>query len=274
MLRKSLFLIFFILQNSLLFSQNNSLYDFKRVSISDIGVELLTRQTWDENGNLWGVTEKGLVKYNGYSSNFFVHDSLNPNSLVSNRISLFEIVDNNEFWITYADTTALTKFNPITEEFKHYFPDSTKENSLPFYQITKVFKDSKNRIWLPTWGDGLFKLNEENGLCEKYKFPIAGDTVELPSFVKDIDELSDGRFLISFFSEFYGKRSWPVYFNPDNETYEQLNIKSLVPLSLSDGQRTTLEISMMIVHFAYEDVYKNIWFGTYSGLVHYDTKKK
>tara|TARA_B100000809_G_scaffold211265_1_gene214865 strand:- start:85 stop:717 length:633 start_codon:yes stop_codon:yes gene_type:complete len=179
--------------------QNKSNFQFSHIYASDLGVQSISKQNWDKDGNLWASTDKGILKYNGYQTEFLKHTPNDSNSIKPGEIWLFSKTDPDEFWITYNESRFLSKFNPKTRDFKHYLIDSLNEFGSASAPIVKIYKDKNDQVWLGTWGDGLLKLDQNTGQYKTHKFPKIIDNNEQPSFVTDIITLENGKLLVCFF---------------------------------------------------------------------------
>ncbi len=111
----------------------------------------------DENGNLWITSESsGTVRVSEISDSLstsrfdiFIGDDL------SDRVFGACKADNGKM---YFITDAFLKvFNPENNNFENYF-----KNGMPsYFQITCMYEDSKNNLWLGTYHGGLYKYNPE-----------------------------------------------------------------------------------------------------------------
>ena len=104
-------------------SQQNKYVNFKNIETSTFGKKVIQQQIWMNDGSFWAKTEDGIIHRNGYSGKEFVPESGYSNTVVSKSVGGLHKFSEDEIWIDYRDTCILTKFNPRTEEFTHYYVD-------------------------------------------------------------------------------------------------------------------------------------------------------
>lgn len=128
-------------------------------SISDNQIETIFE---DSKGRLWiGTRNGGLELFNPENESFihYFHDENDKKSLSSNFIRvLFEDSDGN-LWIAHGDG-AIDIFNENLHEFVHLSIDGKK---LTDSRISAIVESPDKNIWIGTQGDGLYRLNYENG---------------------------------------------------------------------------------------------------------------
>jgi signal transduction histidine kinase/ligand-binding sensor domain-containing protein len=158
----------------------------------------------DHKGNVWIGTFQGLEMLDEKTGKFihFENDPNNPKSLSNNFIEVIYEDKKNQLWIgtgiPWFDMKAggLNKMNP-DGTFTRYMHDSTNNSSLLSNKIRAIFEDSKGNFWVGTSGEGLHRMNRENGTFERFLFdPKHPDQLGGPA-VKPGNE-SDG---ITFISE-------------------------------------------------------------------------
>ena len=79
----------------------------------DEGLEWVTNITQDIKGNMWFISAAGLVSYNGYSTEFYTHDQLNPNSLGGTRPECVYADKEGIIWIGFMGD-GLDRLDPET----------------------------------------------------------------------------------------------------------------------------------------------------------------
>jgi signal transduction histidine kinase/ligand-binding sensor domain-containing protein/DNA-binding response OmpR family regulator len=123
----------------------------------------------DRSGNIWIGTELGGInKYNSAKSNFeyFENEAGQPNTLSNNMIN--SICEDSAFiWIGTAGG-GLNKYNKKTDKFNHY--QNRYENSPTNINnfISVLYRDNNNKLWVGSWGEGLYVLQNENTNNEKF----------------------------------------------------------------------------------------------------------
>lgn len=252
---------------------------FQHLPPEKLGIKEVGGMCWRSDGTMWMATDKGLLHYNGYSTQTFRHLENDSNSLLSNSMRGVLTDAKERLWIFYSDIGGFTIFNPDENTWKHYRPDSTRSDAIPDVVLTGFRQDSKGRFWITTWGNGLVRFFPEKGTFKTYPVRTQETTDTLnrhicpAARIKSMVELPDGRFLLGFFANNDKIRSMPCYFDPEKETFDPYPFDEALN-KCSPGLKNILIVSLRIVHFIHIDDQQNIWFGTYSGLIHYDTHKK
>lgn len=278
MILRGLNLVVFIYIAFASFGQKDRYVTFKNIENARFGVESITQQVWDDQGRFWARTPEGLVLHDGYFKKEFFPNQNGENTIVSDQIVGINKVDTNEIWISYLDTNILTKINPKIISFEHFAVKELVEGLPEPAIVVRVKKDISGQLWLCTWGNGLIKFYENDASNVVYRFGKSDD-VKKPEddatggFVKDIVELPEGRFLITFFHGGGQEYSYPGIFNGVNDNLEYLDIDHLVRKH-SDFVQLQIKVASRIVHFVHQDKNGNFWFGTYSGLLFLNSKEQ
>ncbi len=263
-----LFLFFlvlvFCLSNS---AQNLFNPSFQQLDAEKFGLKSMTRLCWNSKGELWGVHDDGIFKYDGYTLK-----KINPihnfsNGILSDKIQNLFIDSKDNLWISYFDTLCLTRLNTRDETF-------TQINNLPNFLITAIKEDSHKNMWALTWGGGFYKFNPIDGTYKQYlpHTEFSKTYSELRNQIKDFVELPDGRFFLATFSNELAEFP-PKYFNPTTEKFELFPIDEYVK-NYPDSVSQRIKMALRISQFAYCDKINNLWIGTYSGLIHIDMAAK
>jgi len=102
--------------------------------------------TTDKNGYVWFATPNGLVKYDGYSFNYYYHDHEDPNSIMSNEISCLYNGSDGNLWIGTRNGVCL------------YLPDKEKFVTIQRTAFISdlIKEDPKKRIWVGTKSNYMF----------------------------------------------------------------------------------------------------------------------
>ncbi|MDZ7646444.1 MAG: two-component regulator propeller domain-containing protein [Cytophagales bacterium] len=111
----------------------------------------------------WIGTDNGLIRENrsGGKRQVFRHDSNNPTSISSNRITAIIKDSKGEFWI--GTTNGLNRFDPSTKLFTRYHHDPNDTLSLGDNNIQKIAEDGNGNIWIGTNSSGLNVLERKSG---------------------------------------------------------------------------------------------------------------
>lgn len=160
----------------------------------------------DREGFIWIGTTYGVARYDGHETVLFSSDYLHPNRLTDNSIT--PIADTRHY-VFIGTQSGLNVFNkqtwqmtPIESgpfshiEIKYVFGDSRNRlwvstdkglyccdeglHVLHHYDIgtgvTSVYEDRQGRIWMMTWGKGLFRWDDSNGHIVSCP-PIGNDNI-------------------------------------------------------------------------------------------------
>ncbi|HLP10403.1 MAG TPA: SpoIIE family protein phosphatase [Flavobacteriales bacterium] len=274
MKRTFLFLIFGGIWGNL-FSQLHYNPIFQYLPAEKFGVKTILGQTWDNKGQVWVSSEKGLLCYNGYSTRLWKAKPGDKNTLLSNNIQSMFMDSRNRLWISYVDTIGLTRFDTQTKKVKHFLHDSSLANSLPHALVVRIVEDSKKRLWGLMWEGGMFRLDPEKGPVKIYtpneNRPQDNQLVPYQN-VKAMTELKNGTFLMGFFGE--GKaKARPHYFDAEKGTFTPFPVDEYAK-GIDPKEFEKILISLSLVHFIHVDKDENVWFGTYCGIVFFDKKNK
>lgn len=207
----------------------------------------------DSENVMWVGTQNGLSKYNAYANSFenYFHIKDDFQSLKDNTIwSIFEDHNKNIF---IATANGLHKYNKDNNNFERiYFKNFAHE----IKEIKTIFEDSNNNIWLGTYENGLFILNESNSLISsingknKWKLNITSNSIF------EIKEIENKIWVATENGVFVVDHSYKL-----NKQFLPTNYDSNV--SLDSNRVRTIE--------RLDDEY--IWFGTEGGLFELNLSK-
>ena len=133
------FLLISIISSINISAQN---INFKHLSIQDgLSQSTINCIFQDSRGFMWFGTQDGLNKYDGYNFTVYKKNPVDTNSISHNWIwNIFEDIHEN-LWI--ATWNGLTKFNPATNQFFRFFPDSNKTNSISGARPSSICQDNE-----------------------------------------------------------------------------------------------------------------------------------
>ncbi|MBN1781681.1 hypothetical protein JW948_11185 [bacterium] len=116
----------------------------------------------DGSGNLWIGTYQGGLEYYNIRSNSFLHhrhDPENPNSPVSDNIYDLLLDNERKLWIATQD--GLDQYDTIRQTFRH-MSDLTDSNWDRIRDVRMLVEDSRNRLWIGTYTNGLYILDKSS----------------------------------------------------------------------------------------------------------------
>lgn len=115
----------------------------------------VTKITEDDFGFKWIATEGGLNKYDGTS--FINHKPSNTAALANENIEIVFKHSDGNLWIG-TKSGGLTYYDLKADQFKNlnylFTSDSTEK-----IRVTSISEDAKGRIFMGTWGKGLFIID-------------------------------------------------------------------------------------------------------------------
>ena len=240
---------------------------FQQLDAETFGLKSMTRLCWNSKGELWGVHDDGIFKYDGYDLKKINKLPDFSNGILSNKIQNLFIDSKDNVWISYTDTICLTRLNSLDETFSQY-------SNLPKFLITAVKEDSHKNLWVLTWGGGFYKFNPTTGHYKNFlpHTEFSKESAETKNRLKDFVEMPDGKFFLAAFSNEHSSYP-PKYFNPLTEKFEEFLIDEYIR-GYSDSIANRIKMALRISQFAYCDKKSNLWIGTYSGLIYLDLANK
>lgn len=139
----------------------------------------------DKDGTIWvGTTSDGLSYFNKYFNKFNLIQHVSGSSTGLNHKYVSSICEDDTFlWIGTPD--GLNRWNRKTDTWKYYPKIASNGN----HSVTTLFNDSRNNLWVGTWGGGLNRFNkatetfttymmsedDENSISNNNIFGIAED---------------------------------------------------------------------------------------------------
>lgn len=232
-------------------------------------------QHWDKQGRMWMASENGIVYFDGYTSQKLKHKPGDANSPLSNNIRSVYIDERSDLWVCYGDLFGISRYQVFENRFTHYPADTLNKGGFPPFRVSGFREDSKGNFWISTWGSGLVKMDRDKGTFKIYtrdkNAPDGSRTIPC-NVVKGFQELPDGRVLLGFFDEKNPKAD-PCYFDPVKETFTPFPLAEYLT-GIDAEEVFQISAAIKITNFIYRDEYENLWFGTYSCLIHLDTRNK
>ncbi|WP_303425591.1 hybrid sensor histidine kinase/response regulator transcription factor [Oceanihabitans sp. 2_MG-2023] len=148
----------------------------------------------DSKGYLWVATPNGLVRYDGYSFEYYYHDHENKQSLINNYVSHLLSDSKGRIWIA------------TREGINIYLTD--KEQFLPIKNSTNkavcIKEDGRNRVFvgdskkIEVYYSGGEDLEEINKITEINLEKVLGDNT-----ITDIEFYSDSELLVATNTKIY-----------------------------------------------------------------------
>jgi signal transduction histidine kinase/ligand-binding sensor domain-containing protein/DNA-binding response OmpR family regulator len=205
----------------------------------------------DKENRIWmGYYNKGLGVFDKINSKINVIESLpgNTQSLQTGCVTSIAKDNTGQLWISM-EGGGVDIYNPSTKSFKHVTKSNTSFYSgLTNDNITQVYIDKKQNVWLCSWNEGLFFLKKGTTKFINY------NTRNTPNLKSDnimsIAEDSRGVLWIGTFSK--GLH----YFNPSTNEFHHCDSLPFQKVNLQN-----LDIRNVMV-----DSDDSIWVGSTTGL--------
>lgn len=140
---------------------------FTRVDIpGDMQAQQVTALAQDRRGFLWIGTQRGLVRYDGYTYDPFVAES-GKRLFGTKYVRALLAASDGRLWIgTFSD--GLFVYDPKDDAFLPYRHDRANAGSLAHDRVEALAEDRQRRIWIAT-DAGLDRLDPASGRIEHFR---------------------------------------------------------------------------------------------------------
>lgn len=160
-------------------------FAFKNITINDgLSQNSVVDIAEDASGFMWFATQDGLNRYDG--RNFLVfpkafEDITTPANAQLGKITAF----GHELWLV-SKGGQLEVFDLYTQKFRPVRKLGNAEETLP--PVSDVHVDEKRNLWIGTLHDGLFHLNREKNLLNRYGAGREGSFAIISNQIRSIFE--------------------------------------------------------------------------------------
>lgn len=218
-------------------------------AINSLSDRWITSIVEDRDGYLWIATRLGLNRYDPHTETFihFLHDDLNPASLIDNHINILYLDKNDNLWI--GTTSGLDLFDRGTGTFKHYVYSPSKQEGISGKSITALYEDSRGRFWVGTAAGGLNRFYSSNNTFVPYQTRSNDSSTISSDHVTAIIEDSKSALWV-------GTSEGLNRFHPDTGTFERFLHDDKNDQSLASDSIRDLHV----------DITGNLWIATSGGL--------
>jgi ligand-binding sensor domain-containing protein/signal transduction histidine kinase len=216
---------------------------------SSLSDRWITSIVEDRQGYLWIGTRLGLNRYDPRTEEFsrFMHDDMNPVSLVDNNIRVLYIDKNDNLWI--GTTNGLDLFDRSSGAFRHYVYSPSQQEGISGKTITALYQDNRGRFWVGTGAGGLNRFDPSKNTFTPYQNdPNSSSTISSDHVTAIIEDTKSVLWV--------GTASGLNKFHPDSGTFERF--------MHTDENEQSLANDM--IHALYVDSTGNLWVGTSMGL--------
>ena len=260
-------------------------------SISDNSIYCIFE---DNAGDIWIGTFAGGVNYiSKRSKKIHILDKNTPETPLKNNI-VNEILEDGDFlWI--GTEAGISRLNKKNNSIKYYNYDANDNKSLSRDPIHKIYKDSRDNIWVGTWDGGINLYNYEQDNFKR--FPVSNKKGDLHSeHILAIAEDYKKRLWIGsayggLYQYDYEKNHFISFkdlaknantFPNDVTTIQETNTKELllntyISIVFLDPDENTyrefpINIDEVVITSSFLDSDNVLWIGTNTGLFQFDRK--
>ncbi len=218
----------------------------------------------DNEGFMWFGTKDGLNKYDGYKFKVFQNEPNNPNSISSNYISALFTDRNGNLWIG-TENGIVNVYSAVSQEFQRISLPLSNLKSKNTDVINAIAQDKTGDFWIGTIGSGIFRipfLNKQydSTKIKQYYNDKSGQFNLCSNIIKKI--LIDEKGAI-----WIGTDKGLNRMDPKTTTISSFYFNVKHP----NAPRSDTDFSISAISKADND---NLWFGTRSGLVKFNTIDK
>ena len=228
---------------------NFTIYKPDPDSLNSISERWITSIVEDREGYLWVGTRLGLNRYDPRTEEFvhYLHDDMNPASLVDNHINVLYIDRANDLWV--GTDNGLDLFERNTGTFKHYVYRPTQQDGISGKSITALYEDSRGRFWVGTGAGGLNRFYPSLSTFSAYQNDPDNLSTISNNHVTSIIEDNNSMLWV-------GTWGGLNRFHADSGTFERF-------MHSEDNDQT---LANDMVYDLYVDSTGNLWIGTAFGL--------
>lgn len=216
----------------------------------------------DNKGDLYiGTNGGGLAVFNKQLESFTNYKSgLGVKTLSNNSVRSLLELDENQILIATED--GFNVFDKVSKQFS-LIPCSTQSAT----DLRYIYKDSKNRIFVASYGNGLFEYRQKekalihHSLTEKISKKYVDTNSEIP-----ISEKNNLRCISEINGKIWcGSDEGIIVFDPDQKEFIDV---------IHFSSSTNTKYNNRIISFSKDAASNFLWIGTWGGLVRYDLSNK
>lgn len=211
---------------------------------TSIGSNDVLSLLFDKKGRFWvGTSGGGLNLFNLETTSFtrFKHDPENINSIAGNDVKAILEDKAGHLWLGLSTAPYLNNkgngldyFNPEDNSFTHFKYDPENENSLLSNEVSTLYLDEDDTLWIGTYLGGLNHLNPTTNQITRYRVDISDPTKSPAARMMAISK-ADGNGL--WIATIHGGLS---YFNKKTQVFTRHNHEAFRPTSLSHQNASSL----------------------------------
>lgn len=123
----------------------------------------------DKEGFIWLGTVDGLYQYNGYDFTIYKQNTSPGHSISGNTIRALCEDNSGYIWVGTQEG-GLNRFDKINKKFINFCNQKDSANHFDSDNAWKIVQDSKGRLWVGTWGFGLYLVPNPLESKEEIRF--------------------------------------------------------------------------------------------------------
>ena len=217
-----------------------------------------------KDGNLWVATYHGGVDYFDKNKKTFTHYNISTiPDLSSNQIWTIKEDNNKNLYIGHVNN-GLSIVSLKDRAVKNFLHDPSDKNSIPGNEVTVIFIDKSENIWVGT-NNGLSLFNPDTEKFISFCHVPGDDSSLAANYVYNITQMDDGK----------------IYIGLQNGGISILDIKNTVFVSPDNvnfinivAGKGEINLSNPSIKSIFQDQFRNIWIGTYGGGINYISSLK
>jgi signal transduction histidine kinase/ligand-binding sensor domain-containing protein/HPt (histidine-containing phosphotransfer) domain-containing protein/BarA-like signal transduction histidine kinase len=228
--------------------------------VNNMSDAYITALLQDNDGSLWvGSANNGLSHYlNPHTQSKVItyrHLPNIPSSLSANNVTVIHQDTSGTVWVG-TKTAGLNKLNAKHSGFKHYGYSrenknaTTVKNSLSHNNVTDIYQDKVNNLWLTTYGGGLNILNIVTDNIQTYRANVSVSNSIISDQILSI----------------YGEDSGTIWLGTFGSGISKTNGLASQFNSIISNKNDLLGLSNGIVSSFHQDMSNALWVGTFGGI--------
>ncbi len=231
---------------------NQSLAGFDRYSLeAGLSQNTVGCIQADRFGFLWVGTQNGLNRFNGYQFNILKHDPEDSTTLSSSYIKC--IAEDSLGYLWVGTRNGLNKLDPASGKIERILHDNKLQPNLLNQQISALWIDHSDIIWIGTTNAGLYKLNSKTRRIQSFKHDPNASSSLSDNYINAIFRDTKGILWIASNGGL----------DKMNETLGQFD-------NIQEKANNSLASQSKPVYSLFEDYTGRIWAGKQSGLFYLD----
>jgi len=142
---------------------------FERIGTEDsLPMNIVTALAQDAKGLIWIGTQGGLVRYDGYHFEKFVHNPRNPNSISGDYIKSLWAAPDGRVWVGSL-SSGISIFDPDTGKFSALRYGAQGDKTLEIGSIQSIKGDTRGGVWIVGSDQGLLYLSPDRKQATVYR---------------------------------------------------------------------------------------------------------